>query len=178
MLDVCRMILRNRCFAELSAEQQAAAMLSTVRRAVRLCLWRQQQQQQQQEDCCRNGVRETPQQQFRRARLIELPAATLLVECLLLVPTTDMASSCLQLITPLMQQVNAALQLARDEGDRNAMQQLTEGICTFMQVALQQLGPAVCHCGKQTTDLKQRRQLLRLWADAVAALMQGNSGKN
>jgi hypothetical protein len=73
-----------------------------------------------------------------------------------------MASSCLQLMTPLMEQVNAALQLARDDGDSDAMRQLSEGICTILQVALQQMGPAVCHCGKQTTDLKQRRQLLRL----------------
>jgi hypothetical protein len=54
---------------------------------------------------------------------------------------------------------------------------LTSGIYTIVQVALQQMGPAVCHCGKQTNDLKQRRQLLRLWADAVAVLMQADTGE-
>jgi hypothetical protein len=88
-----------------------------------------------------------------------LPAAELLVECVLLVPALDMASSCLQLITWLMQQVNAALKLARDEGRSSEGVQLQQGIYTASCSALLNLGPAVCHCGKQTSDLKQRRQM-------------------
>jgi hypothetical protein len=171
MLNVCRCNLRNRCFSALSAEQQAAAMLSTVHRALRLCGWQQQQQQQQ--DVCSNNFGEDPLQQCRRTAHVFLPSVQLLTECVLLVPTADMASSCLQLITPLMQQVNAALQLARDEGDGSELTVLHEGIYKASFSALVNLGPAVCHCGKQTTKLKQRRQLLRLWADAVAVLMQG-----
>jgi hypothetical protein len=174
VLDVFRITLCNRCFSALSAEQQAAAMLSTVRRAVRICQW--QQKQQQQGDGCSNTYGSLPQQ-CRYAIDVSMPSAQLLTECLLLVPTADMASGCLQLLTPLMQQVNAALQLARDEGDSDASQQLTEGISIITQTAFQQMGPAVCHCGKQTSDLKQRRQLLRLWADAVAVLMQADTGK-
>jgi hypothetical protein len=173
MLIVCFITLRNRCFSGLSVEQQAAAMLNTVRRAVRLCHWRQQQQQGDGDSKEYGGE---AWQQCRRAVDVLLPSVQLLVELVLLVPTADMASSCLQLITPLMQQVNAALQLARDEGNSYA-QQLSEGICDTMQTVLQDLGPAVCHSGKQTSDLKQRRQLLRLWADAVAVLMQADTGK-
>jgi hypothetical protein len=103
---VCFITLHNRCFNELSAEQQAAAMVSTVHSAVVLCHWRQQQQQQG-EGC--SNTYGALQQQYRYALDVLLPSAQLLIECVLLVPTADMASSCLQLITALMQQVNAAL---------------------------------------------------------------------
>jgi hypothetical protein len=180
MFIVCCILSRNRCFSGLSAEQQAAAMLSSVRRAVRICQWRQQKQQQQQQQQqgvgCSKEYGGEAWQQCRRAVDVLLPSAKLLVELMLLVPTADMASSCLQLITALMQQVNAALQLASDEANSYG-KQLSEGICNTMQTVLVNLGPAVCHCGKQTNDLKLRRQLLRLWADAVAMLMQANTGK-
>jgi hypothetical protein len=81
-----------------------------------------------------------------------------------------------QLIILIMQQVDAALQLATEEGYTGVMEQLVEGIWDITQTSLKHMGPAVCHCGKQTSDLKQRRQLLRLWAEAVALLMQADAG--
>jgi hypothetical protein len=101
------------------------------------------------------------------------PSVELVVECLLLVPTPDMASSCLPLMTLLLQQMtNAALQPGGS------------GTAGFGEIAMFTLGelapalltlvaPAVHCCMLQTASLKQRRQLLRLWAGLLTALMQG-----
>jgi hypothetical protein len=147
-------------------------MLSTVRRAVTLCNW-----QQQQPADVSSREHEPVQQQLQSALGNWLPAVSLLVECLLLVPTADMTSSCLTLMPWLGQQVNAALQVARDEGRSSEVVTLLEGIYMTSLSALLHLGPAVCHCGQQTTNLKQRRQLLRLWADAAAVVVREDSGQ-
>jgi hypothetical protein len=54
-----------------------------------------------------SGQRRQQQQALLLDRSVWLPSLKLLAECLLLLPTADMASSSLQLITLLMQQVNA-----------------------------------------------------------------------
>jgi hypothetical protein len=77
-----------------------------------------------------------------------------------------MASSCLQVMTLLLQQVNAALQL---HGSETAMFTLGE----IAPAVLTQIAPAVHFCMQQAASLKQRRQLLRLWAGLLTALMQG-----
>jgi hypothetical protein len=128
------------------------------------------------------------QQQQQQASLLDhalwLPSVKLLAECLLLVPTADMASSCLQLITLIMQPINAARRLPRETAQADiaaaaaaatsqeplaAAETINEVMRTL---TFRQLGPAVYHAVKHAADLKQRRQLLRLWANAAAALIQ------
>jgi hypothetical protein len=82
-------------------------MLSTAQQALALFQLKHQQPGQ-----CGTVMYDESKQQLQACASLWLPAAQLLVECVLLVPTVNMASSCLQLITWLMQQVNAALKLA------------------------------------------------------------------
>jgi hypothetical protein len=99
-----------------------------------------------------------------------------------------MTSRCLQLTTLIMQQVNEAQRLPRTPPAAaapapsgrlaGAAASIPEGaaaaetIKVMLPLTLRQLGPAVYHAVKHTADLKQRQQLLRLWADVVAAMLQ------
>jgi hypothetical protein len=98
----------------------------------------------------------------------------LLVECLLLAPTPDMASSCLPLMTLLLQQMIAARQLRGSSSGSTDPQDMAEiTLCFIAQDAFRDVPAAVHNCMQQTASLKQRRQLLRLWAELLTTLMQG-----
>jgi hypothetical protein len=96
----------------------------------------------------------------------------LLVECLLLAPTPDKASSCLPLMTLLLQQMIAARQL-RGSGEAVYGDVAEITLAQLAPVVFTQVAPAVRFCMQQTASLKQRRQLLRLWAELLTTLMQG-----
>jgi hypothetical protein len=96
----------------------------------------------------------------------------LLLECLLLAPSPDMASSCLPLMTLLLQQMNAALQ-QHGNGSEKARDRAESTIFLFARAAFRDIPAAVHCCMQRTASLKQRRQLLRLWAGLLTALMQG-----
>jgi hypothetical protein len=145
----------------LSAKEQVAAMASTVQRAVTLLQWQQQ------------GAAGTSSEATLDAELqgclsrLQLQALTLPVECLLLAPSADMASSGLQLMTLLAEQADAAERTAVDDAL----------VDDAVSMALQQLGPAVYHAARHTGSLKQRRQLMRLWSDALKALLPLQQGR-
>jgi hypothetical protein len=146
----------------LSAEEQAAAMASTVQRAVVLLRWQQQKQQQQEAAGSNNFLDQQDRLDWLFFRALNLP-----VECLLLQPSADMASSCLTLFIPLAQQATTAgLVTARDALVNDTV-----------STALQQLGPAVYHAAQRAGSLKQRRQLMRLWSDALLALQALSQGE-
>jgi hypothetical protein len=167
-------------------------MLATVRSIQHVAQWLLLQQRAPQTTSSSSS-----QQQQQNALLqyhaLWLPSLKLLVECLLLVPTLDMASSCLQLITWLMQQVNAARRVPRRPPTTTDAAQpdstaagaagaswvdstaATVTLKEMLPLALKQLGPAVYHAVQHTADLKQRRQLLQMWANAVEATLQEDS---
>jgi hypothetical protein len=99
------------------------------------------------------------------------PSFDLLVECLLLAPSPGMARSCLPLMTLLLQQMNAALQ-QHGGGKAVSGEVAVIALAELAPAVLTQVAPAVHFCMQQTASLKQRRQLLRLWAGTAAALMQ------
>jgi hypothetical protein len=168
-------------------------MTATARRIQHILHWLQQQQASKHSSS-------SGRQQQQQAPLLKyqfwLPALKLLVECMLLVPTADMASSCLQLIALFMQQVNAAAQAPRTrletadlaqahsraaaaaaaEATRQERAAAADVIKETLLLTLRQLGPSVYHAVQKTAALKQRRQLLRLWADAAAAVLQEAGG--
>jgi hypothetical protein len=83
-----------------------------------------------------------------------------------------MASSCLQLMTLLLQEANAAVTL----GGRVATAASEAAADTLHWAARQvfsDVGPAVHHCMRGAASLKQRRQLMRLWASTLTAVAQG-----
>jgi hypothetical protein len=101
----------------------------------------------------------------------------LLLECLLLAPSPDMASSCLPLMTLLLQQMNAALQQhgsSNEDAILCAERNLAEAtICGIAGAAFSNVAAAVHCCMQRTASLKQRRRLLRLWAGLLMMLMRG-----
>jgi hypothetical protein len=140
-------------------------MLSTVQRAVTLLLWQEKQQQRNAagSSSCADPAEPQQQQQHRSERFTSY-ALRLVVECVLLVPTDDMASSCLELIPLLTQQAHAAVGTA-------------VGACLLaVSSALHELGLAVNYVVGQAESHKQRRLLMRLWAGAVEALLQWAGG--
>jgi hypothetical protein len=185
-----------RLLTQQTAAELAAGVAATTGRLLVVFRWLEQEAdraQQQEEDLLLNPA-------------LWQPSLQLLVECVLLVPTADMASSCLQLITRIMQQVNAALQVANtyqqppasgehdssssssSEGARAAAEAEAaariEAAATaevaanhMLQSALTELGPAVYHVAQQAASLKQRRQLLRLWANALATIVYCSGGE-
>jgi hypothetical protein len=100
------------------------------------------------------------------------PSFDVLVECLLLAPSPDMASSCLPLMTLLLQQMNAALQ-QHGSGSKDARDLAEVSVSLILQAAFRDVPAAVHFCMQQSSSLKQRRQLLRLWAGLLTALMHG-----
>jgi hypothetical protein len=175
-------------------------MTATARRIQHILHWLQQQHASRASSSS-NGHQQQQQQQqaFLLVNALWLPTLKLLVECVLLVPTADMASSCLQLITRIMQQVNEAVQSPRTphgtadlahagssaaaaaaDADAAPTRQecaiAAEVVKDMLLLTLDQLGPSVYHAVQHTAALKQRRQLLRLWADAAAAVLQEAGG--
>jgi hypothetical protein len=143
------------------------AMANTVQRALTLLHWKQQQQQQQQAAGSSSDV-----DSITDPGVAEIPlcAWKLPVECLLLQPNAEMATSCLQLFMKLTQLSNvdsAARSAAAEEGH------LRQAVAA----ALRDLGPAVYYVAQQVDNLKQRRQLMRQWAGALQALLQVPNGE-
>jgi hypothetical protein len=119
------------------------------------------------------------QQQGQQLQLLEpfqwVFELGLLVECLLLVPDANMASSSLQLMTLLLMQVNAAM--PAEGATTTAVHNTAKAtLMAVSDLVLQYVGAAVYHCMQGTDDLKQRRQLLRQWAELVETLMQHAGG--
>jgi hypothetical protein len=169
------------CFRQLgdaTAAELDAAMVNTASHALKVAeMW--QQQHPQQTASSRSGTGAGVQQGQQLPQLMGpvhwQSVFKLLLECLLLAPTPDMASSCLPLMTLLLQQINAALQL-RGSGSEEARDLAESTIFLFARAAFRDIPAAVHCCMQRTASLKQRRQLLRLWAGLLTMLMQGAGG--
>jgi hypothetical protein len=137
-------------------------MASTVQRAVTLLQWQQQKQQG-------GAGSSSDPSPFPDEYLagVSLPTLTLPVEILLLAPSADMASTCMQLITLLAEQANAA--------ERTHVSDVYADCA--VSSALQLLGPAVYHAAQRVDSLKQRRQLMRLWSEVLRALLHLKQGR-
>jgi uncharacterized glyoxalase superfamily protein PhnB len=159
------LLLLCRCITSLSADDQAAAVLSTVQRIAMLLQW-----QQQSSGSSSSDGELTFQQQLTAVSRTCL-SVSLLVECLLLLPGTDMASSCLQAIVLMMQQANAIFKQAAEEGTLQQRNQLLSPLGLVLRSTLADLASAVYHVAQQASSVKERRHLLQLWADAAAALL-------
>jgi hypothetical protein len=156
-----------RRLTQLTAAELEAAMLSSAHCAVAIGkLW------QQQANVIISSSSTGQQLPTLMAPTHWFPSFDVLVECLLLAPSPDMASSCLQLMTLLLQQMKAALQ-QHGSGKPVYGQIATLTLGELAPGVFTQVARAVHLCMQQTTSLKQRRQLLRLWAGLLTALMRG-----
>jgi hypothetical protein len=68
--------------------------------------------------------------------------------------------------------MNAALQ-QHGSGSKDARDYAEVSISLILQAAFRDVPAAVHFCMQQSASLKQRRQLLRLWAGLLTMLMQG-----